>query len=157
MNKYQWRPATEDDIGSIARFSDEYDDNYTYGILAEIIEVTGWTPDGDDIDGFSYVPHGGSGFEKCEIQHEHPHYQVEKLIKELLLVPDGCLIPTSGVCVFLAQRVDRSFRSPVYGWTLKYAATFGTELFGAYVDTPGFMTPRRRKFCELLLENISRI
>jgi hypothetical protein len=68
---YKWRPATKGDIGSIARFSDEYDDEYTYGILVEMYEVTGFTADGDEVEALMYSSNTRrSGFDKCEIQYD---------------------------------------------------------------------------------------
>ena len=62
---YKWRPATKGDIGSVARFSDEYDDEYTYGILTEIYDEQ------NNEYEFSYISNvRGTGFDKCEIQYD---------------------------------------------------------------------------------------
>jgi hypothetical protein len=69
---YQWRPAAKFDIGSVARFSDEYDDEYTYGILTEIYDVPVRDLDGEELRyEFSYISNvRGTGFDKCEIQYD---------------------------------------------------------------------------------------
>jgi hypothetical protein len=51
---YQWRPATQGDVGSVARFSDFEDGGFFYGILTQVVWGTGWTPDGDEVEAFSY-------------------------------------------------------------------------------------------------------
>lgn len=36
IQRYQWRPATKDDIGRLARFADRRGDDWSYGMLTGV-------------------------------------------------------------------------------------------------------------------------
>jgi hypothetical protein len=69
---YRWRPATRGDIGSVARFCNECDDDHSYGILTEILDIPVRDVDGEELYyAFVYVANiRGNGFDKCEIQYD---------------------------------------------------------------------------------------
>lgn len=60
--KYAWRPATEADIGSVARFSSENSLSWWYGILLAVSQVR--------LDQYHGLGHFGTKwFYLCEIQY----------------------------------------------------------------------------------------
>jgi hypothetical protein len=70
--KWRWRPAVKFDIGSVARFADEYDDEWTYGLLLEIREIVVRDLDGEEIryDDVYQSNVRVVSFDKCEIQYD---------------------------------------------------------------------------------------
>lgn len=60
--KYAWRPATQADIGSVARFCDDNSSSWEYGILIGVSEVALARYQGLGHFGFQW-------FSFCQIQY----------------------------------------------------------------------------------------
>lgn len=59
-HEYQWRPATSDDVGRLARFADLKDDDWSYGMIGSV--------DGDAFECVQYDNYDGEMFFICEVQ-----------------------------------------------------------------------------------------
>jgi hypothetical protein len=64
MTNYQWRPAAKFDIGSIARFSDDPNGPYSFGILTRIFDTDVHIGEGDEQEVTFY---------QCDFTPQYPH------------------------------------------------------------------------------------